>query len=218
MALTLRALRLLAPLLPGRRVLSLGYPDLVARADEIAQLFGYRPARFTDFGRWHGVEHPLPETAELFDAIGARLDCVDIRPSRGVERVVDLNYPCELGIYDLVLDAGTVEHCFNIAQAILNAAGAVAPGGWIYHSPPLSMTNHGFYNLNPTLLHDFYEQNGWRLELLVGANAQGKFKVPHTDRFVAPSEALLYCIARRESAAPLKYPTQSKYLKNPALT
>jgi hypothetical protein len=217
MALTLRALRLLAPLLPGRRVLSLGYPDIVAPAEEVEQLFGCRPARFTDFGRWHGVDYPLPETAELFAAIGARLDCVDIHPSRGIERVLDLNHPCELGAYDVVLDAGTIEHCFNIGQAIMNAAGAVVPGGHIYHSPPLSMTNHGFYNLNPTLLHDFYLQNGWRLEVLVGGNAQGKFSVPSTDRFVAPAEALLYCIARRENAAPLKFPTQSKYLKNPDL-
>jgi hypothetical protein len=217
MALTLRALRLLAERLPGRRVLSLGYPDIVATAEDVERLFGYQPRRFTDFGRWHGVSHPLPETAELFAAIGARLDCVDIHPSRGIERVVNLDHPCNLGTYDVVLDAGTVEHCFNIGQAILNAAGAVAPGGCIYHSPPLSMTNHGFYNLNPTLLHDFYSQNGWRLELLIGGNAEGKFKVPHTERFVAPPEALLYCIARRGSATGLKFPTQSKYLSNPGL-
>jgi hypothetical protein len=217
MALTLRALGILAGRLAGKRVLALSYPDIVASAEEVERLFGVRVERFTDFGRWHGVDFPLPETAEFFRAIGARLECVDIRPSRGIERVVDLNLPCDLGRYDAVLDAGTTEHCFNIGQALINAASAVAPGGWIFHSPPLSMANHGFYNLNPTLLHDFYTQNGWSLEELFGANRDGKFKPPATERFVAPAEASLYCIARRASDAPLRYPTQTKYLRNPDL-
>jgi len=216
-ALTLQALTLLAEHLPGRRVLSFGYPDLVARGEDIERLFGVRPTRFTDFGRWHGVDHPLPETLELFEAIGARLECVDIHRSRGIERVVDLNHPCDLGSYDLVLDAGTIEHCFNIAQAILNAAQAVAPGGHVFHAPPMTMLNHGFYNLNPTLFHDFYGQNGWTVERLVGGTQEGKFKVHPTGRFAAPQGAVLYCLARRERAGPLVFPTQTKYLDHPDL-
>jgi hypothetical protein len=216
-ALTRAALALLAPHLPGKRVLSLGYPDIVAPADEVERLLGVRPTRFTDFGRWHGVTYPLPETSELFEAIGARLECVDIRASRGVERVVDLNHPCDLGAHDMVLDAGTIEHCFNIAQAMINAAGAVAVGGAIFHAPPMTMLNHGFYNINPTLLHDFYTQNGWRIELLLGATRQGTFAVPATQRFAGAPEASLYCIARRTAADALRFPTQTKYLQNPGL-
>lgn len=217
MALTLQTLTLLASYLPGKRILSFGYPDIVARGEDVERLFGVRPTRFTEFNRWHRVEYPLPETLELFDAIGAQLECVDIHRSRGVERVVDLNHPCDLGSYDLVLDAGTIEHCFNIAQAIVNAAEAVAPGGHVFHGPPMTMLNHGFYNINPTLLYDFYEQNGWTVELLVGATREGHFKVPVSKRFIAPSEAALYCIARREGTGALAFPTQSKYLKNPDL-
>jgi hypothetical protein len=216
-ALTRTALGLLAAYLPGRRVLSLGYPDIVAPAEEIERLFGIKPTRFTDFGRWHGVTYPLPETAELFSAIGARLECVDLHPSRGVERVVDLNHSCDLGTHDLVLDAGTIEHCFNVAQAILNAAGAVAVGGAIFHAPPMTMLNHGFYNINPTLLHDFYTQNGWHIDLLVGATREGTFAVPPTARFAGKPESSLYCVARRMAAGALRFPTQTKYLQNPAL-
>ena len=217
MALTAQALGLLARHLPGKRILSFGYPDLVAPAAEIERLLGVRPTRFTDFGRWHGVDFPLPETLEVFDAIGARLACVDIQPSRGVERVVDLNHPCDLGSFDLVIDAGTIEHCFNIGQAIVNAAQAVAVGGHVFHAPPMTMLNHGFYNINPTLLHDFYVQNGWALELLSGGAREGKFKVHATGRFAAPPDAVLYCIARRQHAGALAFPTQSKYLEHPGL-
>ena len=218
MALTSQALALLAPHLAGKkRVLSFGYPDLVASAEEIERLFGVRVTRFTDFGRWHGVDFPLPETLEVFGAIGTQLVCVDIRQSRGVERVVDLNYPCDLGSFDLVIDAGTIEHCFNIGQAMLNAAQAVAVGGHVFHTPPMTMLNHGFYNLNPTLFHDFYVQNGWTLEVLMGGTRQGKFKVHPTARFAGPAEALLYCLARREHDGALAFPTQTKYLDNPNL-
>ncbi len=218
MALTSQALAVLAPRLAGKkRVLSLGYPDVVASAEEIERLFGVRVTRFTDFGRWHGVDFPLPETLDVFSAIGAQLLCVDIHQSRGVERVVDLNYPCDLGAFDLVIDAGTIEHCFNIGQAMLNAAQAVVVGGHVFHSPPMTMLNHGFYNLNPTLFHDFYGQNGWTLEVLTGGTSKGKFYMPPTDRFTGPPEARLYCIARREHDGALIFPTQTKYLDHPNL-
>jgi hypothetical protein len=216
-ALTTQALALLARHLPGKRILSFGYPDLVASAEEIERLFGVRPTRFTAFGRWHGVDFPLPETLEVLGAIGATLECVDIHPSRGVERVVDLNLPCALGRFDLVIDAGTIEHCFNIGQALLNAAQAVEVGGCVFHGPPMTMLNHGFYNINPTLFHDFYVQNGWTLEALIGGTREGKFKVHPTGRFAGPPEAVLYCIARRARGGPLVFPTQTKYLANPDL-
>lgn len=218
MALTLPALTALARFLPGRNVLSLGYPDIVARPEDIERLFGFRPTRFTDFGRWHGVDFALPETMEFFGAIGSRLDCVDIVASRGVERVVDLNRPCALGSFELVIDAGTTEHCFNVGQALVNAASAVAVGGQIFHAPPMTMLNHGFYNFSPTLLHDFYTQNGWKIELLVGMRKGASFEIPLTARFTVPFETTLYCIARRDSADTPAYPVQSKYLRNPGLS
>lgn len=217
MALTRDSLEALAGWLPGSRVLSLGYPDIVVPAPEVERLFGIRIDDVTPFGRWHGVDFPLPETLSVFRALGATLQCVDIHPSRGVEQVVDLNRPCDLGAHDVVIDAGTVEHCFNIGQAILNAAGAVDAGGCILHAPPLSMANHGFYNLNPTLLHDFYEQNGWKIELLCGVGKAGRFEVPATARFAAPAEASLLFLASRPRRDPLVAPVQSKYLKNPGL-
>lgn len=217
MALTLREIGLIAPRLPGASVLSLGYPDLLATADEIEALLGVRPVRFTSFGKWHGRADPIPETLHLFEAIGATLRCIDVNASRGIEQIADLNFPCALGSYDLVLDPGTIEHCFNAGQALLNAAGAVRPGGAIFHSVPLSMANHGFYNLNPTLFHDFYTQNGWEIELLKGVNRQGAFRVPATERFEVPPEAVLHCLARRATERPLVIPRQSKYLRNPDL-
>jgi hypothetical protein len=216
MALTPHALEIAATYL-GPRVLSLGYPDILSSAADIEQRFGVRPTRFHDAGRWHGVTHPLPDTVELFELLGATLECVDIVASRGVERIVDLNQPHDLGAYDLVLDGGTVEHCFNIGPAILNAANAVKPGGHVFHTPPLSMVNHGFYNLNPTLFHDFYTQNGWEVVMLRAADRERTYDIDAVARVRVPSELSVFCVARRLGAAPLRFPTQTKYLRNPDL-
>ena len=215
MALTYRALKLLAPYLHNARVLSLGYPDLVVPDTDF---LGVKCTKYADTGRWHGVTHALPETLHVFDLLGSTLDCIDIHASRGCERVLDLNYPQPLADYDLVIDAGTIEHCFNIGQAILNAAGAVKVGGRIFHSPPMTMVNHGFYNLCPTLLHDFYKQNEWDLEHLSGWTMDKIGPVAETDRWHnAPAEVSLFCIAKRLHDGAFIFPTQQKYLDNPEL-
>jgi len=209
MALPLHALTKLKPYLKGE-VLSLGYPDLTVTPGDIEKLFGYKPTEFTKANEWHGREDPLPETFELFDHLGARLTVVDFTPDRGVEQIADLNYPHDLGKFDLVIDAGTLEHCFNIGQAWTNAAGAVKVGGHIYHISPMNMPNHGFYSLSPTVFHDFYSQNGWHCEMKILARPM-YFNT--TGRFMVTTEHLVSCLARRNHSEPFKMPIQTKYLE-----
>jgi hypothetical protein len=210
MALPLHVLKKLSPLLKGD-VLSLGYPDLDVTAAEVESLFGYKPTRFTKAHEWHGRKDPLPETEELFDHLGARLTVVYFTQDRGMEKIADLNHPHDLGKFDLVIDPGTLEHCFNIGQGFLNAANAVRAGGYICHISPMTMLNHGFYNLNPTLFHDFYTQNHWRIdELKVVQRPNG---VSSVDRFVIGTEYIIRCVVQRMEEEPLVMPIQTKYLK-----
>src|SRR3990167_9695948 len=125
MALPFHALKKLEPYMRGAKILSLGYPDLMASKEEIESLFGYKPTKFTEAHKWHKTKEPMPESLELFEAIGAKLTIVDFTQERGMEKVADLNHPHDLGKFDLVIDPGTLEHCFNIGQAFLNAANAV---------------------------------------------------------------------------------------------
>jgi hypothetical protein len=207
MGLVASSLRAIAPHARGARILSLGYPDLVAAPSQIREALGATPApaTLTDY----------PETLETFASIGATMRVIDIVRARGVEEIVDLNLPQALGEYDLVLDAGTLEHCFNPGQALLNAAAAVRQGGHIFHAPPLVMMNHGFYNICPTLLHDFYSQNGWEILLMQGLQDKGRglpVAISPAARFAPPaSECVLHVLARRWSDAPLRIPRQSKY-------
>lgn len=202
---------------PSKRVLSLGYPDIIAPSEVIERLFNVKPLTFVDNGAWHRVDYDLPETEEFFRLIGSELSCVDVHSSRGMETITDLNYPQDLGKYDMVIDPGTIEHCFNIGQAMINAANAVCEGGVIFHSPPISMLNHGFFNLCPTLFYDFYTQNGWEIEMLFGVHKEGTFELPSLKRVTVPPECSMYCVARRTHMRALSYPTQSKYLEAPNL-
>lgn len=218
MALTHFALQLLAPHLRDASVLCFGYPDVLATPDEASAICGAYVSAVTPFTVKHKLlaGSPLVDTRAVFAALNTRAVYVDSFPSRGVERCVDLNVPLPDDIaheWDLVIDAGTIEHCANVGQALLSAAQSVRVGGRVFHSPPVSMLNHGFYNICPTLLCDFYEQNGFVVEhisafyprTLVG------FPISRQSRAPMPPEAALYFLARRETLKPLVWPNQSKY-------
>lgn len=217
MALTKDALTLLAPYLRKAKVLCFGYPDMLVTPEEASEITGARVRKLSPFGANHKREAPMADTQEVFDALGASVFCVDLLPTRMVEQVVDLNYPQQFDRFNVVIDAGTIEHCANIGQALMTAASAVAPEGVVYHSPPLNMPNHGFYAVSPTLLADFYLQNGWEVKFLRGFSASQPyymFATPHYDRFKAQDNSALHFLARRTKDAPeeLKWPTQHKYL------
>ncbi len=211
------------------KVLSLAHPDLLMSVDQIPRVFpNHDPGKIqpradsADVRKRHGLPEStgdLPDTRSLFDAIGCDITIVDVVEAGDVDRIVDLNEPLDAEYreaFDLVLDPGTVEHCFNIGQAIRNAATSVAADGFVLHANPMSMFNHGFYNLNPTLFYDFYSQNGFEIHLIAamtGPAAARKFvDVPAVKRFRnAPPEARMVSVARRMDVREIGWPTQTKY-------
>lgn len=221
MALTLQALQLIKPYLKGR-ILQLGYNDILATPEEVEELFRVSVKERTDFGKWHGIPYPLVETQAFLEALGCHSTCIDIVKARGCEVVCDLNVDVLEMIghhhYDLVIDGGTLEHVFNIGQALMNVAQTVKVGGVIFHGNPVNWINHGFYSISPTLLHDFYTQNGWEELHTKLVDRYGKVKdIIPTRRFVADTEISNLYMARRKNYDGLKYPMQTKYLNNPGL-
>jgi hypothetical protein len=212
MGLPISALHIIAPLVEGSKVLSLGYPDIIATPEHIEEIFGVTPIQFTERGKSHGYEFPLPESYSLFEKVGAELTCIDVVSSFGKETIVDLNHPHDLGKFDLVIDPGTTEHCFNIAQALMNAAHAVRNEGRIFHINPMNAMNHGFFNICPTLMNDFYEQNGWNIEVIKAVPIR-PMEFSATRRFFDSTEYNLYTLAQRLGEVEMKYPVQAKYYK-----
>ena len=215
-----------------RRMLCLGYPDMLVTEPQLAAALGTASARIAwrddsaAILRWHGVQMPrVAETRSVFAALGIACDFVDIVASRGCEVVQDLNIPASAeftGRYDIVYDGGTMEHCFNVGQVMRNILGFVRVGGFVVHANPLNYPNHGFFSFSPTFYHDWYTQSGNAIvspfyvmsgPVLAPQLATVDAKAP----FQAPERSVLVVAAMRTSAAEPGWPTQSKYLSSPEL-
>ncbi|MBY0510654.1 MAG: hypothetical protein K2P94_10955 [Rhodospirillaceae bacterium] len=209
--------------------LCLGYPDLLLTKKGLESLFSADvvakiPSRADaeKIWAWHGLKdfkQPLYDTMALFAELGVKAEVTDIVAARGMERIVDLNVPLPPDLedrFDLVIDTGTCEHCFNVAQAFLNSCAALAVGGFLVHAAPLTRVNHGFWNFSPTVYPDFLGDNGFKVHYMSGMIcnlAQGfqPFEVQPFNRFSAPADAAIFVVAERLEKRAFKWPVQRKY-------
>src|SRR5262249_9244930 len=68
------------------------------------------------------------------------------------------------GKYDLVLDGRTIEHIFDQAALFRNIHSMLKVGGRVIHmSPSTNHMDHGFYMYSPTLFHDYYSANKYKI-------------------------------------------------------
>lgn len=231
MALEQLAFDILKSLAPCR-LLSLGVPDLlltdeydVKRVDNEAQL-----------QRWHSWSHPIYDTVAMFHEFGIEATYLDNQAHRGNEIVADLNEdlsrrdeietclgwnPPDRRIpwiqpFDVVLDPGTLEHCFNIGQAFRNVRDLCRPGGTIIHVNPLSMFNHGFWNLNPCAYADWYGDNGDEVlsSHVIGGPLDERlvYRSKPWQRFGAENSMINQVIVRRGEGPTIDgWPSQVKY-------
>lgn len=219
----LRAIKHVIDKTPDLSILSLSYPDILMSREDLEILFSVEGLEIREDSRkiqeWHGAKHEIVSTESLMEAIGAKIEYIDIGEFRGGEKFVDLNYPLPEEYRDrfsLVMDPGTIEHCCNIGQALMNVANAVAKGGYACHVNPMTMINHGFFNICPTLYYDFYTQNGWEIHALTGLYGNGMsgcFAVSETGGCKVDGRTTLMCLAQKTGDREPGWPTQTKYLK-----
>lgn len=79
--------------------------------------------------------------------------------------IIDLNNTVDSnlhGKFDVIIDAGTLEHIFDIPTALESLSKMLKHGGQIILFLPSSgMVDHGFYSISPTLLFDYFGNNGF---------------------------------------------------------
>ena len=199
---------------PGMRVASMGYPDIIAPLPDTDWPGLVYRADSEAICRRHGLElRPIPDAESFFNLLGAELTVYDVICERGCEVLCDLNYPFIADPFDIVLDVGTLEHCFNIAQAIQNMAAMVKVGGAIIHENPFNWGNHGFYGLQPTFYNDFYCANGFAVKECALVNKKGMgANAPLGKRFkFVEAEVNVFVVAERVERKPFVYPVQAKY-------
>lgn len=136
------------------RVLTIGQQTVLLSSSKYHEIFGKLPAQDT-------INDLI-----LFQAMGAGcVESIDYFGSKATFKY-DLNKPLEnvlsKGEFDLVLDGGTLEHCFNVGVYMESVVRLVRSGGRVLHITACQgYPNHGFYNFQPTFFFDFYDANGW---------------------------------------------------------
>lgn len=222
------------------RVATLGYLDIVMTDEELELAIGAervqslqeRPNADAIRASHHarGIRR-VPTMHSFFAALGCEVISIDFAAHEGSEYVWDLSDPVPAELherFDIVLDGGTCEHVFDVATALRNCAQMAALHGCVVHANPLAMGNHAFFGFNPTLIHDFYVANAFRVlsieafGLAIDGVTRRYQPVPisYTGRFSLGLEfetILLSVVQRDRVTSRLVNPIQSVYRQPPAL-
>jgi hypothetical protein len=158
-------------------VLTLGQQSIHATLDEVKTLFEKNGVISKKLPENFDTKNKIPGWKEtgyqnytncqaVLRLLGAKkVFSADISSYENPEILMDFNAPVDKKYYnrfDTILDIGTLEHVFNIPQAFENIKLMLKPGGTVILGYPLAGTiNHGFYQICPTLLYDYFSTNGF---------------------------------------------------------
>lgn len=132
------------------------------------------------------------------------LDCSSYE---GADFVWDLNdsvvsIASKIGLFDVVLDAGCMEHIFNVPMVLQNYFHLLRVDGLCIHILPASgHVNHGFYSFSPCLFSDYYTANKWQIEeqqIYKYSHSQSQWKSAGVH---SHGKLLMYCVARKLSCS-----------------
>lgn len=211
-----------------KKVLSLGYPDLLIKEEHLEYIFNkhvdIKIHRDSDkIAKDHGRPGlPIYDAFDLFSKMGVELETLDTKRWNGRGIVHNMNIPIPDGLkggYQFLIDLGTLEHCFNIAQAMKNISELLCVGGVVYHQNPLAFVNHGFYSISPTFYNDYYRNNGFSLlHFKYWDSATDKdglmvnLKPLESRRIMdVPQQSINVICARKDRNVSIIYPIQSIY-------
>jgi hypothetical protein len=118
---------------------------------------------------WFGSKKDKNVNANyLMTLLGSsKTQCCDISPYENPDFLLDLNKPVKKSLYNNfnnIVDPGTLEHLFNIPQALDNYSKMLKKNGYLVISTTCSnLIDHGFYSFSPTLFFDYFECNGFKI-------------------------------------------------------
>lgn len=181
-------------------------------------------------GEVHGSRFAEP----FFHMLGAkRVESLDISHFEGATIRHDMNQPLPAELhqaFDLVFDGGSLEHVFNVPQALKNCMEAVRVGGYFVQvNNGNNFMGHGFWQFSPELLYrTFAPENGFEtigvfvrpLMQPLRKTVEGRYYLARDPERLGWRVELsnrhptyLVTIARRISALPVfeTFPQQSDY-------
>jgi hypothetical protein len=151
---------------------------------------------------------PFAEELLATEFGATNIDSMDVSDFEGATVLQDMNTPVPLalhGKYQTVMDYGSLEHVFDVAQALRNViALCSAKSGQILHVLPANnQCGHGFWQFSPELFFSLYsEANGFKdTEVFVASLADEKSwyrasKPKYAKRLNIISKDRLYLLVR----------------------
>lgn len=135
---------------------------------------------------------------------------------------LDLNKPLGLKqTFDLVINHGTMEHVFNVAQFLVTMHECCKDGGLMIHdSPWTGWLDHGFFSFHPTLYYDLAAKNGYEIELCAMHEIRSRriTRIECRDHIAqlaaagkVPANAMLFVAMRKRGTKPFRIPMQGYY-------
>lgn len=99
------------------------------------------------------------------------------------------------GAFDMVIDAGTMFCCFDVARVWENALAMLKPHGVIVHVAGLTgYMGRSYYSFHPALFRDFYRANGFEVLKLAVRSPRfplGRWRKDGGYRCIAPDDVYL---------------------------
>jgi hypothetical protein len=214
---------------PMDRLLMIGRQSLFLHPSELREIRKAYPGALANY-KWG-------EYADRFftECLGvAHVNTLDYSSYEGADLLHDLNQPIPdalKGRFDVVIEAGSLEHVFNFPIAIANLMQMTKVGGSIFASTVSNnLCGHGFYQFSPELIFRvFTAENGFELGKVLALEARypGIELTPISSAFEVADPAtvearvglmtkrpiMLFFDARKTVEAPLfaRFPMQSDY-------
>lgn len=203
------------------RALCLGYPDLLTDKDFLEECLGkdfVNDLPIDPFPNQVRQWHKMPESFIPYDPIyilnsfGFEVTVFDAVKHRNIETIVDLNDPLTNEFdqkFDLVIDTGTLEHCFNVGIAFKNICQTLKQNGIFMTAAPITKLDHGYWNFGTIVYKDIFSSNGF--EIIQQRYFRQGIELESISRKKVPLLTIVFCIAQRKNIVPWIWPVQEKY-------
>ena len=149
----------------------------------------------------------------LLKFLGATsVESIDASEYEGVSIIFDLNNEYnKKNDYETLIDFGSSEHIYNVAQVFKNYSQLVKDGGNLIHSLPANnQCGHGFYQFSPEFFYSLYStENGYQdteIFMVEIPNDKQWFKIsnpPKGERIVFDSRHPCYvvCFTKKSTSS-----------------
>lgn len=206
----------------NRKILCLGYPDFLVDEQHLISMFG---KEFVDnipeepmsdaVRKWHKSSLTrIFDPIWIFKHFGFDAVVFDLISHRGFETLVDLNEPIStlhFEQFDLIIDTGTLEHCFNVGQAFKNICSTVKKDGIFITAAPISKLNHGYWNFGTIVHTDGFTQNGFEILKTTYTCSKNIIDPASLSWKNIQPKTIVTTVAKRIAVTDWIWPTQGKY-------